>query len=228
MKAITYPLISLAVIAGGHAATLLSTDFAGTSVSGSTLSGITWTTSGLSSDPGPTLATNGPDNLFDTTSAAEHFAPQVNIGNGATYTFNLAFTTGASSIELVDLNIAGTNLDGGGNYQINDRAIQFTVGLFEVGNATALDTIVLNTGSFNSRDQTGNYNDGRSQLVTGAFNGITLSGNTNYEFSVFVEEGAAEAGNNSGVKFFEVTAVPEPSIALLGALSMIGLLRRRR
>ena len=66
---------------------------------------------------------------------------------------------------------------------------------------------------------------GTGDISLGSAVGGTLTGDIN-AFGVFVEHG--NGGDHARIDDFVVTAIPEPSISLLGALGLLGLLRRRR
>jgi hypothetical protein len=217
------PALLSAMALTSHAAVILSTDFSGRTVSGTTASNITWTTDGVS-DPGSSLTVdnvvlethNG--NLFNTANAAGHFAPANNVGNGGIWETSFTINVTGAPIQLSDIELGWNNFTGAGAFQNTLRSVQYTVTV--LGNTSATTV----SGSF------------ISDLVLGVAGGytnsialpITIDSSESWTFTIRAEEGIEDFGNNTGLNSITLNAIPEPTITLLGCLGLLALLRRQR
>lgn len=215
LKASAAALIILSASATANADVILSTDFTGRTVSGTTASNITWTTNGIT-DPGNLTVVNitqgaGDGNLFDFAANQGHFAPANNVGNGGEWEVPITFTTLGDPIELTDVVWEYTNFGNTGNVQGVARENGLTVSIEGPGGAllapveNSLDAI---TGSL--------------IFVTP----VTLDANT--EYTITFNADGIEPGSNTSIDALTVNGevVPEPtSLALLG---LGGLLAARR
>ena len=216
------------------AATIISSDFSGTTKSGTTMSNITWTTNGIVA-PGTSLTVDntvqstGNGNLFTTGSSAGVIAPANNTSNGGVWNIVADFTTLAQAIDLDDFDLTYIHFNGSGFFQNVTRDANYTVEIRDSsGTALAGSSVTINTDNINT-------NPGASgpQTINFDLTGVTLAANTDY--SLFVQAGVADgpAGNNTGFDALTLNgtlvAVPEPSSALLvGFASSMLLLRRRK
>lgn len=218
-----------------HAATILGTGFDGTADSTS-MTGITWTQNGLAAAPSSTLGTS--NGLLTGGNTGSHLVGNFNIGNSTTFeawSFTVDFTTGGLGIGLTDIDIEGTNFNGGATWQNNTRSLGYTVDILDASDSV-IGTLTDATPGFNSLAGTGtnSFNSGgldRSYQDNYAFaSAIALSANTDYKLRISVFEGIDEAGNFGGINSFSLNGdvIPEPSSALLIALGGSSLLLRRR
>lgn len=223
-------LASVLVIGTSSAATILTSDFSGTTKSGTTMSGITWTTVGIVA-PGPALTVDntiqsaGSGNLFTTAAATGVIAPANNTSNGGEWNVVADFTTLADPIELDDFELTYIHFNGGGAFQNVTRDANYTVEIRDSGGAV-LGGSTINTDNINT-------NPGASgpQTITFDLSSVTLAANTDYTLFVEAAQGDGPAGNNTGFDEFVLngTVIPEPSSALLiGLASSMCLLRRRK
>lgn len=226
--------MSLACLATtSNAATILGTGFDGTADSTS-MTGITWTQTGLAATPSTTLGTTA--GLLTGGNTASHLVGNLNIGDtGNPWSFTVAFTTGGVGIDLTDIDIEGTNFNGSSTWQQNPRSLGYTVDILNASNVVvgnllgATPEFGSNTGTgTNSFDVSGvlrSYQDNFAFAST-----VSLSANTEYQLRISVYEGTAQAGNFGGINSFSLNGnlIPEPSTALLGGLGLLFMLRRRR
>ena len=219
-------LCSAPFLAGAAGAgTILSTDFTGRTVSGTTASDITWVTDGVS-DPGNVSVTNsilasGSGNLFTTSDADGHFAVANNTHNGGVWYASINISVLGDDIELTDVDLDYSNFNGSGNLQPDGtvRPVRYTV-----------DVIGSSSGSIGSAFADGG--DGVQESIDIVFaSTLTLTNAETYELRVTAERvPSTPAGNNTGIDAitFNGQVVPEPSsLALLG-LGGLMIYRRRR
>lgn len=231
---LTMSLVCLATTS--HAATIFGTSFDGTADSTS-MTGITWTQTGLAAAPSSTLGTT--NGLLTGGNTASHLVGNFNIGNSTTneaWSFTVNFTTAGLAINLTDIDIQGTNFNSSATWQQNARSLGYTVDILNASDSV-IGTLNGATPEFSSNAGTGansfdvggilrSYDDNYAFAST-----IALSANTDYKLRISVYEGTAQAGNFGGINSFSlngVTVIPEPSVALLGGLGMLLMLRRRR
>jgi MYXO-CTERM domain-containing protein len=91
---------------------------------------------------------------------------------------------------------------------------------------------IVDFGGFDTSAQTGTYNLFDMVAGAGDFDTVTVDGNA-LTYSVGTDDWSATVGDATynfaeGTGVLSVTVVPEPTAALLGGLSLLGLLRRRR
>ncbi len=95
--------------------------------------------------------------------------------------------------------------------------------LYAMGHGDAIDQTNTITWGLNSASTTQDLADFRDIFQAGA------EGNTFTKLSGTVDgSGVLSFTSSSGLNGFQIQAVPEPGIALLGGLGLLGLLRRRR
>lgn len=169
--------------------------------------------------------------VFTTSSTiyrGESFGSAANFQGATLGTFTIADTLifGAAQINTFKNN--GGNVTGG--------EMQYRV--YEVGSTPG--TFSIQSFSFQAdvpfTDLAGNSVTGTDDQAWGNNGDIDLlaltSGDGDYEVEIFFKAFTNEGdrfSNNSGNNFKATfTVVPEPSIALLGGLGLLGLLRRRR
>lgn len=222
---------------------IISTDFAGTTESGTTLQGVTYTTMGVTVPASEANLTvnntnqaQGNGNLFTTGAANGSFAVANNTGNGGEWNFTIEFTTGADAIDLESFDFGWRNFGGNGGNQFALRNTEVTFDILSSGSSVISGPEVLITPIVNTGNGSGSVDPGSSGTQNSSIDltGESLLANTTYE--LFIQAGdATTGGNNFG--FDNITlegtvvtsAVPEPSSALL----VVGLglacgMRRRR
>lgn len=213
--------------ASSHAATILSTDFSGRTITGNTASDITYVTNGVS-DPGDLTVTqatgitgSGLNGFFNTTDAQGFFAPDLNTGNQGNWTFSVPITLTVSSITIDEVELDGAMFDNNGNLQVaspRNTSIKLSI----VGSSSGevfFNTLTASNPSTNAAWSSPlTYNPS-----------VTLTNAETWSM-VFTTTNSAGSGNNTGVGSFTVTgAIPEPSAAaLLLGLAACGLVARRR
>ena len=126
--------VSLSLIpASAFGTVIVMSDFDGTTRAGTTLSGITWTTTGVTA-PAASVSVNntnqstGNGNLFTTGATAGFIAPANNTGNGGVWNVVFSFTTQSDAIELDDFVIDWANFNGSGGNQnaLRDTCLLYT------------------------------------------------------------------------------------------------------
>lgn len=212
-------VVTLGVGSAG-AVTILSTDFAGRTVSGKTASDIAWTTNGVQ-DPGDLTWVQeggGPTttSLFDTADAQGHFAPDMNIDNEGPWSASISLTTTAPQIVLENVVLDWQHFNNGGAFQSVARSADWTVSV--TGSLSGL------LGSVTATDV--NAISGTETLTFAS--PLSLDGSETYDVNVFVAGNGP--GNNTGLDAINLNGqvVPEPSGLLLAAFGLSGLLGRRR
>lgn len=225
-------LTSILALAGSsaHAVIIATNDFTGFAGSTTTTANHDWTNP-ISNDTGVTL---GP--LFTSTvnfrniaggGGQESLNPDINIGNGGTFTISFSLTTAANAVDLsaFAFRFYATNGNGGDQASNQNRTASFALNILDSGaNSifTSSTVNILDAGAGNSGNP---YATGTLDL-TGA---PDLAANSTYTLALTVIGGAS--GFYASLDNFQlegVTAVPEPSVALLGGLGVLALLRRRR
>ncbi len=129
----TAVVLAVCLVWGGlpaTGATILSTDFTGRTVSGKTANSITWTTNGVA-DPGSlTFVPEGPPtntNLFNTSNAQGHFAPDMNVENESPWNVTIPLTLTAPAMYLDEVVLDWQHFTNSGAYQGPSRNVTWTV-----------------------------------------------------------------------------------------------------
>jgi len=129
-----YTLAALAIALLGSLPTradvILSTDFNGGSVSGSTLSGITWVTNGVA-NPGALTAMDNPNGLFTTTPAQEKFAPKRNLHNEGSWYVDILLALLGADIALSSVSLDAYIFNNQGELQTVNRNLSMSATLLD-------------------------------------------------------------------------------------------------
>lgn len=222
-------LTSLGLIAPAGAAIIASTDFDGRILDPSnTATNMNWSVNGVN-DPGgiPAFLADGttPLPLFDDNPLVQNiFAPALNTGNSNTFwNADVALTpSGAPIIEVGQVSFDYWAISGGQAQNV-DRLSDFIVSLLDPSSAllatASIEGVLNGTNSF----------AGVGTPVTLTFESpVSLSEPGTY--TLRIQGGNIfnnYTGNHTAIDNLSIN-VPEPSVALLGALGLMGLLRRRR
>ncbi|MDQ8206306.1 PEP-CTERM sorting domain-containing protein [Coraliomargarita sp. SDUM461003] len=211
-----------------HAATILSTDFSGRTVTGNIASEIAYVTNGVS-NPGDLTVTqatgitgSGLNGLFNTTQAQGFFAPDLNTGNQGNWTFSVPITLTVSSIMIDEVELDGAMFDNNGNLQVTSPR-STSIKLSIVGSSSG--EVFFNTLTASNPSTNAAWSAPLTYTPS-----VTLTNAETWNI-VFTTTNGADSGNNTGVDSFTVsgTAIPEPSAAaLLLGLAACGLVARRR
>ncbi|MEP2777191.1 MAG: PEP-CTERM sorting domain-containing protein [Luteolibacter sp.] len=153
-------------------------------------------------------------------------------------------TTGANSSIIVSYSIAGNNFSGGGWTQGSSAVTDETVYADWIGgnsnnaNNNLVTITISGLNSLATYDLAfGGANAANNNFtMTTSLNGTPLGTSSTDRY--YTANGVSGASNivitindnvrNSGIASLEITQVPEPSAAMLGAIGMLCLLRRRR
>jgi len=218
------------------AATILSTDFDGrtlttTNVADDTATGLNWTTDGVD-DPGDMVAFQSDNltgqNLFNNNALTQNlFAPEINVGNGNTiWRTAVPLTVSAGkAVTLNDVVFDYLAINAGGNLNV-DRRSDFLVTLFNPS-GVAIDQVVIT-------DALSGTGAGVPTLTATFASPIALSLPGTYKLEIaggdFPTLGVDETGNHTGIDNLSINGVvtPEPtSLALLGLGGLLVARRRR-
>mgnify|MGYP002623797726 CR=1 FL=1 len=209
---------------GNPPVTILSTDFTGRTVSGSTASNITWVTNGVA-DPGDLTAAMNPDGLFDTAAAQGRFAPDRNIHNEGDWSVDIPLLVGPSAINLTTIELDAVIFNTAGALQPSQRDVDLTLQLLDASMAI-LDSVSVLDIYANSGTAT------QPQAILFDLSGNSLLAGGSY-FLRLIATGQGP-GNNAGFDNLVVTGiltsvpVPEPGTVTFGLLALGGLILRRR
>ena len=225
-RSILFALVLMAGVAGqASAVTILSTDFDGRIVAGSTASNLTWITNGVA-DPGNLTAATNPDGLFDTADAQNRFAVDRNLHNEGSWSVDISLAVGAAGIDLTTVNLDAFIFNNAGDLQGDGRHLSMTAELLDAG-LTGIDSdTVADIFTHNEPGLT------QPKAVTFDLSGNTLAANTTYTLRLIAF--GQGPGNNSGLDNLVVNGdilaapVPEPVSAGLALMGVAGLALRRR
>lgn len=220
MKTVLTFIFACVFAAQAQAITIVSTDFNGRTVSGSTASNLTYVTNGVA-DPGDLTASH---NLFDTADAQNRFAVDRNIHNEGNWSVDVKLSVLGNAIELANVTLDAFIFNNAGALQADQRDVDFTLELLDAG-LTVLDSDTVVDVYANSGSAT------QPQNISFDLSGNTLAANT--DFFLRLTSTGQGAGNNSGIDNFVVNgdlvpAVPEPATATLALFGLAGLAARRR
>lgn len=217
-------------VGSASAVTLASTSFDGRVLSPvNTATGLNWVLNGLE-DPGNMAALNAaaaPQTIFDGAFVANMFAPGLNTGNGNTFwTTSVALTVSSgSSVTLTDVTFDYWSINGGQSQNVN-RQSDFTITLLDPSAASAASVDIVDSISGTAAGV---------PLVTATFTSpIALTAPGTYTLVIKGGDfaGNDETGNHTAIDNLSIngtlSAVPEPSSALLAGLGLLAMLRRRR
>lgn len=209
---------------------ILSTDFDGLTVSGSTASNITWVTNGVA-DPGDLEAIDSnPDGLFTTTDAEGRFAPDRNLHNEGDWSVDILLSLLGSDIALGTVSLDAFIFNNDGDLQTVNRNLSLSLTLFNDTMTQLQPPVSVNDIYPNNQSSAI-----QPQPVSFDLSGNVLSANTDYTLRLTATGDGP--GNNAGVDNLEVNGdfivseIPEPaplSIMAVGALAMLLGLRQRR
>ena len=230
--------MQLAAVGSTQAATILSTDFDGrtlttTNVTDDTATNLNWSINGVA-DLGDMVAYQSDgltgQNLFNNNAFNQNlFAPLINTGNGNTIwrTFIPLTVSAGKAVTLSDVVFDYAALNSSGNLNV-DRRSDFLVTLFNPS-GVAMDQVVIT-------DALSGTNAGIPTVTATFSSPIALSLPGTYKLEIaggdFPGFGTDETGNHTGIDNLSINGdvqnVPEPtSLALLG-LGGLMLVRRRR
>jgi len=206
-----------------HAAVvLLSTDFAGRTVSGKTANNITWSQNGMTTSTSLTAVDEAPTAaaftaLFDTANAQGHFAPDKNTGNEGPWSATMTLSVISSPISLEEIQIGWQHFSNTGAFQGPGRGVRWTVTV--TGSSSGLLDTVIGSDTAVSGTKTLTF-----------ISPLSLNSSETYDVKIFVDNNGDTQGNNTGFSSlsFNGTIVPEPSSVILVALSSLLLVVRRR
>ena len=198
---------------------ILSTDFTGTTYSGSTASSIPWIANGVA-DPGDLTAAMNPDGLFTTTDAQGRFAPNRNIHNEGPWSVDIPLSVGDANIELDTVTLDAFIYNNAGALQGVQRDVDMTLELLDdmlsVLDSDSVLDIYANSGT-----------PSQPQSVSFDLSGNILTANEDFFLRLNVT--GQGPGNNAGFDNLNVTgiissaAVPEPASIALWSLIGLGL-----
>ncbi|BCX48029.1 hypothetical protein HAHE_19370 [Haloferula helveola] len=230
------PLALLALAsATANGAIIVSTDFSGRTVSGTTASNITFSTNGIDS-PGSSITvfeneSNGVNDgstqnagLFNTTPAQGYLALDLNIDNEDGWYFDVpvVLSSGTASIAIDTLDLTFNHFSNTGAAQGNGATrSDHRAELIGSTSGVVVTDSDLNIG--------GAYPGG--PYATSLDLPYTIDPSETWTLRIYADYNGGQ-GNNVGYDSFTlngtITAVPEPSVAVLGILGVALALRRRR
>jgi len=216
---IVIALACLAMAAPAKGFIIVGTDFEGRTFSGNVVTVADYTLSGIA-NPG-NLTFVGPSAFMTSSDATDKAIP---FSNPPNWSVLIPLNVGALAIEMSNVTVSfeafnnaqesKTNVSGGfsPNYQPTVRLLNS--GLVEIDSETQ-DAYAVN----------GNTSVAAWTAVFNFVDGETLAADTNYFIEISM---TGSSGNNVGIDSFTINAIPEPGIAMLGGIGLLGLLRRRR
>ncbi len=170
------------------------------------------------------------------------YLPDINVGNGNTWTFTLNFTV-SSDVTIDSVNVAFLTANGSNATQYSDRLGTDTLtlsGASMTDISVTKDVTYKGDASANAAaydiNTAGDPSDGAGKSVTSALGQVlTQTAGETYSLSIQATKGAETNGYFVGIgaiQFNEVVAptpaVPEPATATLSLLALAGLAARRR
>ncbi len=172
--------------------------------------------------------------LTGTDNNANNFNPNQNVDNaaGAFWQADFAFTGGTATIDLQGATFNIYRYNNGGNMQTADtllRTVDFSAWYTTDGgtNWTPIGaTQNVNTTASHTTNSPDNLFIPLSFALP-ALSAVNL-GTADFGIRFRAENDATNSGANIGINSFTVNTIPEPTAALLGALGLLGLMRRRR
>lgn len=178
---------------GVEGGAVLSTDFAGRTVSGSAAQNITWTTIGLANPGDVTAVRETPESsstfegLFDTADSGGHFAVNRNIGNEGPWSVDIPLVPSSSSqVDVESVLIDWQDFNNSGAYQFSSYPKLFTVTIKDSSmNVLGVKTVTASTAA-------------GANTATFASPVTLTSGNT-YTMNIRAENNANTTGNNTGL-----------------------------
>lgn len=220
-----------------QAAVIVSSDFDGRTVNGTTTSNIDWVTNGVAT-PGDLNAmivgnaTNAVFEMFDTSAAQNKFAVNRNINDEGDWSVDLGLSvlTG-NDILLSSLELDAYIFNNAGRLQGVERLLGMTVELFDSNMALLFGSSVneiFSTGG----GLTGSDADARA--VSFALGGTQLVQGTDYTVRITANGSLPENGNNSGFDNLVINGdlisaqlVSAPTTMLLILLGLVGIAARK-
>ena len=199
-----------------NAAVIVGTNFTGRTISSTTATITDYTLNGVSSPGNWTVV--GAGSLFTSTDATGRFAPA---DNAPSWNVTIPLTVGASAIDLDDVTINFESFSNAGASKVPTNFAPANNVTVEIRDSMNFLLATQNLGQVS-----GNTADAWIGIYTN-FAPVTLAASQVYSLKITA---AGDGGNNLGIDSFVIngTVVPEPSVALLGVLGLVSLLRRRR
>ena len=220
------------LVQGAFGSIILSTDFTGRTLAGTTASNITWTTEGIqnpgdltfsfTAGAGATSTPESPLQFHDTTASAGHFAPNINVENEGSWDVDipLAFQPNTASLSLDTLVIDWQHFNNSGSFQNINRNLTWTATVTGSSSGQVAAPSVI-------------FDSGTGTPATVNFGGLGLGNSESWTLNISVSSPDFPTnGNNVGfdaVTLNGVVFVPEPSSVLgLIVLVLAASGRRRR
>jgi hypothetical protein len=220
-----------------QATVIVSSDFDGRTVNGTTTSNIDWVTNGVAS-PGDLNAmivgnaTNAVFEMFDTSAAQNKFAVNRNINDEGDWSVDIGLSVLAgSNIALDSLELDAFIFNNSGNLQGVERLLGMTVELFDSNMA------LLFGSSVNEIFSTGgglSGTDADARAVSFGLGGTQLVQGTDYTVRITANGSLPVSGNNSGFDNLVINGdllapqvVSAPASILLILMGFAGMAARK-
>lgn len=147
---------------------------------------------------------------------------QLAIGNSpGTTNFSSNLTLGSSSTYLYDMT-------GGVSPGVGSADLGNVTGTLTITTGAILDLVELGTYTVGNKFTLFGYTGGISGTFSGLADDTTFLDDLANTWMINYNDTSAGANDGTGTSFVTITAVPEPASVLIGAIGLIGLLRRRR